>query len=171
MSSEDLLKSYINRATEPYTTYPSTFREIREGFREKYDGHWTREMAKATGVTPRQIQRFEAYVTGSGKQARNPDNVQKATKTAFIEAGKTLDPLRRDVPPGGLTITVKGSQGSGKHERTREFTATMDYQTALQFVQDPTLEDLFDEIYPDWDDAVEVLFGDDSGALSGVSIS
>lgn len=178
-SANDALRQAVDAKAGDYYTYASNYRELRDIYQSEHPKNWKSELigaiARETGTQAssvrRQVNRYEAFLSGSGKQARNPDRAGKSTREAFEKVGRQQEPLKRDAPPGGLTITVSGKQGSGRKERTREFKANMDYQTAVQFVQNPNLVDLFDFIYPDWPDAVAILFGDDSGALSGTSFA
>lgn len=185
-SSEDMLKNTVESMTRPYNTYASNYTQLKDIYQTEYPKNWKEEMIsnitqERRETNPnyqresarRQVNRYEAYMRGErGKEtARNPNKPMGAMKTTLRELGQKQEPIKKDVPPGGLTITVKGKQGSGRKERSREFTAKMDRATAQKFVQNPNLHDLFAEIYPDWADAVETLFGDDSAALVGVSIS
>lgn len=168
-----------------YTTYASNYRQLREIYQAEYPGKWKDQLISDIAKerrqeTPgykdasarRQVDRYEAFITGRGTQARNPDKPVGAMKTALRDLGQRQEPIKRDAPPDGLTITIKGSQGKGRHERERTFSLTMDYAQAVEFAQDPTLEEFFYELYPDWNDAVETLFEkDDTGTLSGVSVS
>jgi hypothetical protein len=166
-----LLTNTINDAIRPYSTYATTYRELREQYMDR-PGNWKNQIAKDTGLSPRQIARYEMFITGGTGQARNPDKAIGKTRAAFVSAGQSLPPIKKDVPPNGLTVTISGTQGSGRHERDRDFTVNMDYSTAIDFANNPTLTDFFDDVYPDFD-AVDVFFGDDgdSGTLDGVSIT
>jgi len=95
----------------------------------------------------RTVNRYEAFLSGSSSQARNPDRAQGRYKAAFREIGRTQEPLRRDAPPGGLTFKVdmqvpRDSEHSSA--RRRQAVIWMDYGTAVQFVQNPNYTDLFE---------------------------
>lgn len=170
-SGNELLRNAVEAAIAPYSTYPSTYREIREHF---MSGHKveTKRLAEALGISTRQVLRYEKFVTGEPGQSRNPDNARGKTRESLINVGKTLDPIKKDAPPNGLTITVEGKQGSGRRERGREFTVSMGYNDAVKFVQDPNLRDFFGDVYPEWDEAVDCFFGEeDSSSLDGVSVT
>lgn len=171
-----LLKNTVNDAIRPYSTYATTYRELREQYMDKYQGtktNWHTQIAKDTGLSPRQIARYEMFISGGTGQARNPDKAIGKTRAAFVSAGEKLPPLKVDVPPNGLKVTIGGTQGSGRHQRDREWTVSMDYAASIDFANNPTLKDFFDDVYPEWDDAEDVLFGDDgdSGTLDGVYVS
>lgn len=189
------LQRALDAATRPYNTYPdaSHFSSIKEQYVAKYgEKKWTASLVKEVfGTSSADKNAFakgtEEYrkadlqykanlksIQRYGKGERNPERAPVAVREKLSEIGQKLNPVKRDAPPSGLTITIAGSQGSGRHQRDREFTAHMDHQLAQQFVQAPTLEDFFKEIYPDWTDAVDVLFGaegGDSGNLDDVSVS
>ena len=158
MIDREPLQRAINAATTP--VYATTYREMREGFQEKYGRHWTAELARAAGVTPRTVQRWEQFVTGKGGQARNPDNVKSATREGLVAAGKTIDPISRNVPSAGLSITVSftAPEDKGHAQRHREFTVHMSSAEAYQYVND---DPGFDELFDDWFDGGADAYGDD----------
>ena len=159
-------KAPLQRAIDGATTpvYPTSFREIAQGFKVKFDGHWTRELAKASGLTPRTIQRYEQFVTGKGGQARNPDKARTG-KAGLAAAGRTLDPIRREAPAKGLTFTVtfQAKEDKSHAPRERTFTVRMDHAEATKFVASPSYDDLFD----DWFDGGADAYGDDGDYEAG----
>lgn len=182
----------IDKATRRTSIYPDAkhFGSIREQYVEKYgEKNWTAQLTKDLFGTsksdklayPKGSEKYQAaelkykanlrLVQRYGKGTINPARGEEKIQKKLAKIGKTLNPVNRIPPKRGLTITISGKQGSGRHERTRDFSTHMDYQFASQFIQDPTLEDFFHEVYPDWDDAVDVLFGNESGALGSVTVS
>lgn len=178
---KELLQDAIDQATRSYNTYPSSYREIREGFQNKA-GQLDKSglIAALVGQTHqseasvrRQVNRYEMFLSGGSGQARNPDRATGKYREAFQQIGQTQEPTRRDAPPGGLTFVVdmrvpKDSEHSSA--RTRQAIITMDYQTAARFVQnpDPTYYDLFDEWFDDGGEA----YGEDGDYevdITGVS--
>ena len=159
MIDKSPLQRAIDGATNP--VYPSSFAEIKEGFREKYgDRGWIGKLAavytgatsgKEYGAARRAIERVN---TGQYKDFKKAEY-----RSGLVEAGKQLDPIRRDVPGQGLVLTVNftAPEDKGHSKRAREFTISLDYVTATEFVADPNYDFLFDE----WFDGGADAYGED----------
>lgn len=163
MIDKEPLQRAIDKATVP--VYPSSFADVSAGLREKFGARgWTSQLAQAISGTSdkksheykaalRNVQRYE-------KGTHNPDRARASIKDAIAQAGKSLDPIRRELPAGaGLTITVNftAPEDKGHAKREREFTVTLDATTAGQFVAAPDYDFLFDE----WFDGGSEAYGDD----------
>lgn len=184
---EALLQQRVNEAVADYTTYPKNYTELKEVVQERYGVTWKHEIENIITAARReqnpnyprsnavrQVNRYEAFLRGEHtKEVRNPNKPMGAMKTALQNAGK--DYPKRDAPPDGFTITVKGTQGTSRHgssrKRNRDFSHTFTYSEARDFVQQPSLGDLFARIYPKQPDMADILFGEDSAALDNVSIT
>lgn len=178
------MKNAVDKQASPYYTYATNYRQLRDIYQERYPASWEKQLISDIAKerreqnpnykldsARRQVSRYEAYINGTGKQPRNPDKPVGAMKTALRDIGREQEPIKKDAPPDGMTITISGDQGGGRKSRSRDFTLKMDYQFAQQFVQDPSLDSFFAELYPNWPDAVKVLFGNGSGVLGNVSIA
>lgn len=176
MQDEQLLRAAVDRATRNYNVYPSSFREIREDYRARYgERAWIGKLtADLYGIkTPGQ----SGFAKGSPeyRQAsreyysarRNIERWEQGTRSPGVDArerlkaiGRELPPLRRDVPPDGLTIVVNfraPADGSHGSSRTRQATMTLDYAFAVQFVQNPNWTDLWNL----WFDGGADIYGED----------
>lgn len=178
---EDLLKERVDQAA--VETHPKNYTELKEAYQQQYGVTWKSEIinsitAERRQTSPnyqrssaqRQVNRYEAWLKGEHtKEARNPAKPAGAMKTALVDIGKR-NPLK-DAPPNGFTVTVSGKQGSGRKERTRTFSQKMGHDRAKDFVQNPSLADLFAQMYPKEPDIADLFFGDDSASLNNVSIT
>lgn len=163
----ELLQAAVDSATRDYNTYPSSYRQIREGFevggtlnKSGLISAIASQTHESESSVRRQVNRYEMFLSGGSGQARNPDRATGKYKAAFQEIGRTQEPTRRDAPPGGLTFKVdmrvpRDSEHSSA--RTRQATITMDYATAAKFVQNPTYNDLFEE----WFEGGADTYGED----------
>lgn len=155
--AESLLVRRVNEATRAYSTFPTSFQEVARGLEKTFGRGWKPEMAKAISETSvksdtkyktalRNVERWQQYERGGGGQARNPDQASAANKSAMERIGKTLDPLQRDLPPGGLTITVDFKAPADKSHAPRTRTATVHFEGAAgyDFVNNPSYYGFFE---------------------------
>lgn len=187
---DQILREPLDKATRRYNTYPGAkhFPDLKAQYIEKYgQRNWTAQLTKDVFGTSKTdklkyAKGSEQYAAAElkynnnlrliqryGKGTIDPARANPTVQKKLDKIGKTLEPVQRGAPKRGLTVTISGTQG----QRDRDFTVRMDYQFALQFVQDPTLKDFFHELYPRWKNAEGVLFGaegDDSGNLEDVTV-
>jgi hypothetical protein len=152
---DDQLRNAIDAITEPYTEYLSTWEEIQDYYQDEYPAHkWIGTLVlHLTGLTP---DKKRAYTSARRRIERWADGTNrpgKASKDALAELGKRLPPKSRGVPPGGITITIKGTFYVSKKDgrRYREVVVHMDELQALQFVSSPSYETVFEEYGVDGD--------------------
>jgi hypothetical protein len=152
---DDQLQSEIDRVTEPYTEYLSTWDEIKDYYQDEYSEHkWIGAMVRdLTDLTPAD---GRAYATARRRIERWNDGTTrpgKASKEALADLGKNLPPKSRGVPPGGINITVKGTFYVSKKDgrRYREIQVHMDEMEAFDLVNDPSYEAIFEEYGVDGD--------------------
>lgn len=155
---QELLQVAIDQATANYNTYATNYRDLRENYAAAHGKNWRQELARDIAARSdiqvrsamRTISRYEAYLTGSGSQARNPDHPRGNMREALREIGRTVEPLQRDAPPDGLRFKVDMKVGRDSEHgsaRRREADIYMPYNIAVQFIQDPNYYDLFDQWY------------------------
>jgi len=157
------LQNAIDGATTP--VYPSSFSDVAAGFKDRYGARgWTSQLAqRISGSSDKKSHEYKAAlrnVQRYEKGTHNPERAKAGVKEALASAGKTLDPIRRELPTGkGLTLTVNftAPEDKGHAQRQREFTITMDATTAAQFVAAPDYDFLFEE----WFDGGAEAYGDD----------
>lgn len=181
---DELLANAVDRAAP--NVYAGSFQELRTAFRETYgDRSWMGKLATAmsgkmppsqTGLTKgsaeykraereynsarRTVERYEKFQKDpTNKNAHNPANAPKVTREQFVKAGKTVEPLRRDVPPGGLKFKVefRTSGESGHGSRTRTAIITMSSAAAYDFANNPSYWGLFEN----WFDGGGDAYGED----------
>lgn len=89
----------------------------------------------------------------------NPERGSASIREKLAEVGRTLDPVRRDVPASGLTFVVEFNAPEDKGHVKRERTATvhMSSMEAFQFVNDPSYAAFFDL----WADDLGQYYGED----------
>ena len=157
------LQRAIDGATVP--VYPSSFTDVAQGFKEKFGARgWTSQLAQiVSGTSDKKSNKYKAALRNVQRYEKgtyNPDRARANVKEALTAAGKTLDPIRRELPGGqGLTLTVTftAPEDKGHAQRERSFTVTMDATTAAEFVAAPDYDYLFDE----WFDGGAEAYGDD----------
>lgn len=117
----------LNQALAGVSTpvYATSFADIQEGFREQYGArNWIGKLAsvftggqthgKEYGAARRSIERVASGQYKSFGKAEY--------RAGLIEAGKTLEPIRRDPPSSGIDIKIyfndpTGGRNSRKEER------------------------------------------------------
>jgi hypothetical protein len=170
----DPLNKAIEDATRAYWTFPSSFSDISEKYKEIYgERAWQGKLATAiTGAKPAGQSGFakgtdeykaantkyktarkqvERHTTGEHKGFKLPSAREK-----LAEIGKTLDPLTKDAPPGGITFTIKfKAPGDSEHSHSPRQRVTpplhLDHQQAVQYInqEQPGYDTLFDEYFSD----------------------
>jgi hypothetical protein len=163
-------KAPLQRAIDGATTpvYPSSFRDVGEGYKEKYGARgWIGELAmKMSGATSKH---GKEYLAARRSIERASTGQYKAPSARYApglaSAGKTLDPIRREVPKEGLTFVLKFNAPEDKGHRPRERSTPesgpdvihLDYKTATEFIAMPSYDFLFDE----WFDGGGDAYGED----------
>lgn len=163
MINREPLQRAIDGATTP--VYPTSFSDISAGFKQRYGARgWTSQLAQfISGSSDKKSHEYKAAlrnVQRYEKGTHSPDRARANVKQALASAGKTLDPIRRELPGGKgltLTITFTAPEDKGHAQRERSFTVTMDATTAAEFVAAPDYDFLFDE----WFDGGADAYGDD----------
>lgn len=151
------LRNAIDGATTP--VYPSSKAELVAAYQEKFTGrgaagwkqHLVKDLSELTGIKPKNLEkRFDPQRLG---------NAEKRNAGQYADLGKKLDPIRRDVPAKGLTVTVDFTAQEDKGHAKRERTATvhMSSMEAYQFVNNPSYADFFDL----WADGLGEYYGED----------
>lgn len=183
MQDEQMLRAAVEQATRNYHTYPSNFNEVRAEYQQRYgDRNWIGKLtADVYGKRPPGQSGF-AKGTAEYRQAskeyyaarRNIERWEQGTrspgaaaKARLQEIGRELPPLKRNAPPGGLKFTVDfyapaDSEHAG--QRTRQAQISLDYPTAVQFVQEPNWPDLWDLWFDDGND----IYGEDGDYAADV---
>lgn len=155
------LNDALHGATKDYNVYPTSFKDVAEGYKEKFGQHgWIGELAKR--ISGSEGKRGPEYLAARRSIERVASGQYKSVgkaeyKAGLVEAGKTLDPLQKDAPPTGLTITVAfhAPEDKGHRKRDREMTVHLDHATAVQYINQaqPDYSFLFDEWFDDGGDA------------------
>lgn len=135
----------LDRELAKYNVYPSSFAEVREGFRESYGEHgWIGKLATFySGTTDTKDKGYKAarrsIERASTGQYKEPKKAEY--RAGLATAGQTLDPIRKNAPASGITITIDfydPSTGSRGRQKERSTPALyMDHQTAQQYINLP----------------------------------
>lgn len=141
----DPLNRYL--AKRERKIYPKSFSEVRTAAKEKYgERAWIgKTVTASTGLTSKdgrayqsarkQIERWNAYEK-TGKY--NPDKATPEAKKRLEKAGRKLDPIRKEVPKGGLNVIIQFRETGGKRGQRQPIRETpnlhLTYQEALQYV-------------------------------------
>lgn len=164
--NHDLLNAAIEAATQQYWTFPTSFTDIGEAYRDKYgDRKWIGKLA--TSLTGKLPASQTGLIKGSEEYKRANREYQTARRQIerhvsgqyqnfspkasekLKEIGRTLEPIKKDVPKEGLTFTIEfhAPEDKGHRPRERKMTVHMDHSQATQYInQDqPQYSDLFDE--------------------------
>jgi hypothetical protein len=168
--NDDRLQREIDAVTEPYTEYMSTWDEIKDYYQDEHSEHkWIGAMVHdLTGLSPAD---GRAYATARRRIERWNDGTTrpgKASKESLAELGRNLPPKSRGVPPGGINISIRGTFYVSKRDgrRFREINIHMDEMQALEWVQDPDYEAIFEEYGVDGDMFAGGMEGDVAVSIS-----
>lgn len=155
--NQEILNAAVDNATRNYNTYPSSFSQVQEQYKEKYgERRWIGQLVQdMRGLSPKDGREYKSARRQVERWADGTRSPGKAAQGQLKEVGKTLEPIKRDAPPGGLTFSVDFKvHGEKKHgKRDRHADIKLDYATAVKFVQNPNYSDLFDEWFDDGGDA------------------
>jgi hypothetical protein len=183
MQDEHLLRAAVEQAVAPYAIYPSSFAQIRTEYEQQYGkrgwiAHLTTDLTgkqppSARGISSKSPE-YKAAQAEWKEARRNIERWNQGTRSPgpaarehLKEIGRTLPPLGQDAPPQGLTLTVDFyAPADSEHasQRTRQAIISMDYPTAVQFVQDPNWADAWDLWFDDGDE----VYGEDGDYAADV---
>ncbi len=169
---DERLENALNAATHPI--YMDTSSQVIDYYKDKYgESGWTRKIAE-------QIQPYTRNRAGTGPMTlpnimRNFQGGRTPSRQIdFKTLGQELPPVRRELKPGqtSITITVRGDmhQGPKDYDTTEPITATATFSgnDAIQFINNPSYEDIYDDYGLDGDLHTD---GDYEIAVASVSAS
>lgn len=153
--NEKPLQDFIDSETRPQSKseFLSRFGSTREAAEYLYE---TGEIRNREGERVSVKSLMRRFQTRGGRS-------QGESAAVYKEAGKTLPPR---ISGNELTVTVTGYQGS----RKREFTTTFKGADAYAFADQPSYQAFFYQ-HGYKPDTVDTFTGDDSGALTDVSVN
>ena len=132
-----------------------TWSEIKDYYQDQHAAHrWIGALTtELTGLTPADKRAYSSARRRIERWADGTNKPGKASQTALVELGKRLPPKSRQLPPDGLTFHIAGTFYVSKRDgrRHRDIEVHMDELRALQFVENPSYEAIFEEYGVDGD--------------------
>lgn len=165
MSYLDDLKGVVDRVTD--TVYMTSRADIVDYYQDKYGANWKDhiigDLVQQTGKSKNTVSREFQYDKRLGMERYKNTRISKSTAAKYEKLGKNLPPVKKSVPPGGFSITIKGKvdpspkskRRGGGIPREREFTVDFKGSDAIDFANNPSLEQFFE------------LYGVDGEAFAG----
>lgn len=166
MTPQERLDAAIGDATN---VYMSTKSEIVDYFRTEHPKNWREEFTNAMQAITGQSRNTVSRQVQGNRADKAPK--QKAVIENYKKLGSELPPKGRKLPPGGITVKVKGKfnpspkrKAKGGQEREREIDVTFTGSAGEMFINDPSLEAFFEEYGVDGPQFVDMM--DDSASIS-----
>jgi hypothetical protein len=152
---DERLQAAIDAITGPYSEYMSDLEDIKEYYQDEYgERGWIRNMVKDfMGLISADGRAYQSARRRIERWADGSTRPSKKNKDALGDLGKQLPPTQRGVPPGGINVHVKGTfvVSSKEGARYRDFDVCMDEMEALDFVENPSYEEVFETYGVDGD--------------------
>jgi hypothetical protein len=152
---DERLQAAIDAITGPYSEYMSDFEDLKEYYQDEHgERGWIRGMVHDfMGLTPADGRAYQSARRRIERWADGSTHPGKKNKDALGDLGKQLPPTRRGVPPGGINVHVKGTfvVSSKEGARYRDIDVHMDEMEALDFVDSPSYEEVFETYGVDGD--------------------
>jgi hypothetical protein len=153
--TDEKLQAAIDAITGPYSEYMSDLDDIKEYYQDEYGQRgWIRSMVHDfMGLTPANGRAYQSARRRIERWADGSTRPGKKNKDALRDLGEQLPPTRRGVPPGGINVHVKGTfvVSSKEGARYRDFDVRLDEMEALDFVENPSYEEIFETYGVDGD--------------------
>jgi hypothetical protein len=164
-------KSMFNNAVNAASTSMSTKSELIDYYKDKYGAkEWTSHIARDLHGTVKNKKGEDVSISNIQRRFQGGRELKEAkqsrAKQDFANLGEKLP---RQLKGDSITVTVKGHQGGGPKNKPRERTikVTLQGDKAREWVNNPNLQDLWDEYDYDFGDGDS----DDDYGLAVGSIS
>lgn len=152
---DDKLQAAIDAITSPYSEFMSDFEDLKDYYQDEHgERGWIRGMIKDfLGLVPSDGRAYQSARRRIERWADGSTHPGKANKSALADLGTQLPPTQRGVPPGGINVRVAGTfvVSSKEGARYREIDVHMDEMEALDFVDNPSYEEIFETYGVDGD--------------------
>jgi len=172
MSPQERLEAEIERICAPYNEYMSSFDEIAEHYQDNHSQHgWIRAMiGDMYGIGPSQKKEYSAARRKIERWVDGTTSPGKKAQQELAALGRKLDPIAKGAPPDGINIRIKGKfnpspkrKAKGEPPREREIEIRLTGSDAIDFVNDPSLAQVFEMYGVDGEQFVDML--DDSADI------
>jgi hypothetical protein len=162
------LRDAIEAKTD--AVYMSSYEELKDYYQDKHGArHWIGAFAQALSGSPTRSRGDKAYSRARRTIERHESGQYKKfgkdVAQKFEQIGKSLPPVRREIPGGKLELTLRAKQGN----RERSWTVTFSGSDAYSFMENPSYRAFFEAAnYPDY---VIDMFEDGDYMLSEEAVS
>lgn len=172
MSPQERLEAEIERICAPYNEYMSDFDEIAEYYQDNHSQReWIRAMINDMyGLGPADKKAYSAARRKIERWADGTTHPSKKAQQDLAALGRKLPPTEKGVPPDGINIRVKGKfnpspkrKAKGEAPREREIEIRLTGSDAIDFVNDPSLAQVFEVYGVDGEQFADML--DDSADI------
>ncbi len=153
MSNTDALHASIQSLPdEHYSSRGEIVEHYQDTFGASWRSHIVDDLVKQTGMSRSNVAREFQYDKRSGQERYKGTRVSAGTAAKYQKLGLTLPAKGKRIPPGGFTVTVKGKvdpspkkkKGGRSQPRERDFEYHFSGVDAVEFANNPSLEQFFE---------------------------